>query len=166
MNRLVQQSSPLVLVIGLCAAVLAGIGLLVLGCSDSQCEAIKAKATQEGHLVFYEWNAGGRNKQAVLKNGYGMMIFYDVSQEDKGPRFELYVHRDLKVIRTTSLSQFKKELARIPVGEALHYYNTCAGGTHHALDPKFLEEIKAYCKRKGIQFQKGDDEIFGICTCL
>ena len=154
------------LVIGLSAAVLAGIGLLVLGWSDSQREGIKAKATREGHLIFYEWNAGSQNRQALLKNGYGMMIFYDVPQEDKGPRFELYVHKDLKVIRTASLSQFKKELGQIPVGQTLHYYNTCAGGTHHALDPRFLEEIKTYCRQRGILFQKGDDEVYSICTCL
>ena len=166
MNRLIQQSSPLILVIGLSVAIIAGIGLLVLGCSDSQREIIKAKATLEGHLIFDEWNIGGQNKQALLKNGYGMMIFYDVSQEDKGPRFEFYVHKDLEVIRTSSLSQFKKELARISLGETLHYYNTCAGGIHHALDPRFLEEIKTFCKQRGILFQKGDEEVYSICTCL
>ena len=156
----------MVFVIGISATVLVGIGLLVLGCSDSQRELIKAKATPEGYLIFYEWNTGGQNKQVLLKNGYGMMIFYDVSQEDKGPRFELYVHKDLEVIRTNSLAQFKKELARIPVGETLHYYNTCAGGTHHALDPRFLEEIKVYCRQRDILFQVGDNKVYSICTCL
>ena len=145
---------------------LAVIGVFGVGCSGPRREVVVGKMSAGGGLIFFEWDAGGQKRQAVLKKGYGMMIFYDVFQKDAEPRFELYVHEDRQIIRTKSLSQFKKELARIPPGQRLHYYNTCGGGTHHALDPRFLDEIKTYCRRKGIVFQQGDDELYGICTCL
>jgi len=136
------------------------------GCSVAQRQVIQGKTTPEGNLIFYEWTAGRNKRYAALKDSYGMMIFYDAFSKKPVTRFELYIHKNRSIIRTTNLAVFKGELCRIHAGERLHYYNTCAGGTHHGLDPGVLEEIRTYCSDKGIVFQEGDDELFVICTCL
>jgi len=151
---------------GLLAAIFGPMVLFGVGCSGQARSVAEGKTNEDGHLIFYEWDTGSQKRHAVLKNGYGMMIFYDAYQKDAVPRFELYVHEDHSVVRTKSLARFKKELSAIPAGQTLHYYNTCAGGTHHALDGRFLDEIKTYCRQKQILFQEGDDELFVICTCL
>ena len=153
-------------VLAVFVAVFGSMVLFVAGCSGGRGGVVEGKATEDGHLILYEWDAGGEKRHAVLKNGYGMMIFYDAYQKDAVPRFDLYVHKDRRIIRTKSLARFKKALPAIPAGRTLHYYNTCAGGTHHALDGRFRDEIKTYCRQKQILFQEGDDELFVICTCI
>jgi len=128
-------------------------------------EVVPAKTTAGGRVVVYEWSRGDEEKKALLGGNYGLMIFYDVFSKNPVPRFDLYLGESARVVRATGLEGFKAELGRIPAGEILHYYNTCCGGTHHALSPAVLEEVKKCCAERGITFQRGDDEIFVICTC-
>jgi len=120
----------------------------------------------DGQLVFSKCFGPSENRQTVLDDGYAMMIFYDVSVARSLPSFELYMSKDKKIVKTSTLAEFKKKLSLIPASAKLHYYNTCAGGTHHGLNPSVLENIKAFCKDKGIVFQSGGDNLFSICTCL
>ena len=151
--------SPLMATLAICVLSLTSCGSIPrqieIGETDSQ-----------GRLIFYRWTAGDQERQAVLKDGYGMMVFYDADSPRPTPRFELHIHKGHLIIRTTSLTRFKKELRRIPRGGTLHYYNTCAGGTHHGLDRSVMAEIMDYCKERHVRVQRGDDEIFVICTCL
>ncbi len=148
---------------GIALAVLMLLPILSLGCSSTSSGNLKGTTTADGHLIFYEWTAEAEKRHAVLRDGYGMMIFYDAFTENSVPRYELYVYKDKEIIKTTSLAEFKEQLALIPAGEKLHYYNTCAGGTHHGLDRSVLESIKIFCRDKGIVFQVGDDKLFSIC---
>lgn len=147
--------------------------LVMTGCTTSATknllvDAEKGKVTPEGDLVFFEWTTiegGERHHRAVLRDDFGMMIFYDILAENPAPRFELYIHADKSILKTQSNDKFKQALSQIPSGRKLHYYNTCAGGTHHGLDPSVLNGIKTFCKKNGIIFQKGDDKLFAVCTC-
>ena len=139
--------------------------LFCTGCSVRKTQSHAGKRTPEGHLIFFEWVVEGQKKQAALKNGYGMMIFYNAYVKNPVVRYELYVHNDSKIIKTTSLEEFEQEIAQISKGQKLYYYNTCAGGTHHLLDPDILKNIKTFCKEREIIFQEGDDELYTICTC-
>jgi len=94
-----------------------------------------------GNLIFHRWESEGHKGHAILKKGYGMMVFYDSRHPEKPPRFELYIHKGSVIIQTTDLDQFKKELRRVPPGAILHFYNTCAGGTHHGLARSIISEI-------------------------
>ena len=120
------------------------------------------RPSREGY-VFYEWTAEGTKGQAVLTDGYGMMIFYKEWEPNAVPRFELYAHDRGVIARTTDLAEFKRELARIPAGKTLRCFNTCGGGTHSAMDRAVIEEIATFCRWRGIVFIEGDDEV--ICTC-
>ncbi len=149
------------------------VGIFLAGCSTSgfrstdPAEIAPAKTTGDGHVIVYEWvtTEGGRKAhEAILGGKYGLMVFWDERSKEP-PRFDFFTADPPQVIRTSSLALLKEELGRISHGEHLHYYNTCAGGTHSGLDPAVIEEIKAECTRRGIQFQVGDDEIFTICTC-
>ena len=150
---------------GIALTVLMLLPIFSLGCSRASSGNLKGTTTTDGHLIFYEWTAGEETRNAVLRDGHGMMIFYEAFTDNSVPRFELYVFQEKKIIETTNLSEFKEKLALIPAGEKLYYFNTCAGGTHHGLDRSVLESIKVFCKDKGIVFQEGDDKMFGICTC-
>lgn len=140
--------------------------LFLVGCSGGSSGGLKGTVTAEDGFVFYEWDAGGEVRHVVLRDGYGMMIFYDAYAEDPVCRYELYAYDDKEIFATRSLADFKERLGRIGTGQKLYYYNTCAGGTHHALDRGVLDNIKAFCADKGITFQEGDDKLFVICTCL
>jgi len=153
---------------GISRVILVVFLLLPLACRSGRPEQTKSlvgTTTPEGGLVFYEWSVGGQRRHVTLRDGYGMMIFYDVSAKNPKPRYELYIHKDKSIVKTTDPARFKRQLDRIPAGDKLHYYNTCAGGTHHGLDPDIIEDIRACCADKGIIFQEGDDELYGICTC-
>lgn len=139
--------------------------LLLVGCSVDHREVTDANTTDDGHIIIYEWTTNVQ-KQAVLKDGYGLMIFYNVFEKNPVIRFKLYVHDTKKLVQISDINQFKRELANISSGQTLHYYNTCGPGTHHAMDRGVIEEIKACCIKRGIIFQKGDNELFSICTCL
>ncbi len=62
------------------------IGLVGVGCSGPRREVVVGKMSAGGGLIFYEWDAGRQKRQAVLKKGYGMMVFYDVFQKDSSRR--------------------------------------------------------------------------------
>jgi hypothetical protein len=147
--------------------------LIITGCSstssrNSPDESLKGTLTPEGHLIFFEWTTselGTRDHYAALRDDYGMMIFYNVFTDNPVPRFELYCYEDKSIYKTQSIDEFKEALSRIPSGKRLHYYNTCAGGTHHALDPNVLNSIKTFCQNNNVVFHEGDDELRIICTC-
>jgi len=152
--------------------------VLLAGCSDKdgdeadvdvRLKSLKGSVTSDGGLVIFDWLPGEgaqERRRVVLRDGYGMMMFYDVSAADPVVRFELYTHKTKEIFKTTSPAEFKEKLADIANGEKLHYYNTCAGGTHHGYEGNVLEGIKSFCKDRGIVFQKGDDAVFTICMCL
>ncbi len=148
-------------------------GIFLAGCSamdlrsTDPAEIAPAKTTGDGRVIVHEWvtTEGGRKAhEAILGGKYGLMVFWD-ERSKKPPRFEFFMADPPQVIRTTSLARLKEGLGRISRGERLHYYNTCGGGTHSGLDPAVIEEIKAECARRGIQFQEGDDKLYIICTC-
>ena len=149
------------------------LALIITGCSNKpikipQAENLKGTITSEGHLIFFEWTTfegGKRHHHAVLRDDYGMMIFYDAYIDNPRPRFELYSYDDKSIYDTVSIDEFREALSLISSGKKLHYYNTCAGGTHHGLDPNVLNGIKSFCQDNNIIFQDGDDELFSICTC-
>ncbi len=151
--------------------------VLLAGCSDEDGEKTdnaanvfprKGSVTADGGLVVFDWLPGegvkGR-RSVVLRDGYGMMMFYNAYAENSVVRYELYTYKTKEVFKTTSPAEFKEKLADIGKGQKLHYYNTCAGGTHHALDLSVLEGIKSFCKDRGVVFQKGDDEVIVVCMC-
>ncbi len=147
--------------------------VIMSGCRNSPTAkvpdgSLKGTVTPEGHLIFFEWTTYEGAKQrhtAALRNDYGMMIFYDSFVKASVPRFELYSHADKSIYQTYRMEDFKRALSQIPPGRRLHYYNTCAGGTHHALDSNVIVDIQGFCKDRDIIFQKGDDELYIICTC-
>lgn len=149
------------------------LSLIIIGCSNKptkipESRNLKGTITSEGHLIFFEWTTyeGGKfHHHAALRDNYGMMIFYDAYVDNPIPRFELYSYDDKSIYNTVSLEEFKEALSLIPSGKKLYYYNTCAGGTHHGLDPNLLNGIKTFCKDNNIIFQNGDDKLFFICTC-
>jgi len=114
----------------------------------------------EDGYVFYEWKAERTKGTAVLRDGYGMMIFYECWQPDDAPRFELYAHDRGVIARTTSLEEFKRQLSQIPGGETLRCFNTCCGGTHSGLDRAVIEEIATFCRQSGVAFLQGNDRVF------
>ena len=149
--------------------VILGLTILTLpslGCSISHRVVSDAKTTEDGNIIVYEWTAYEGKRHAVLKSGYGLMIFYNVFEKNPVIRFDLFVHETKRLIRTTGLNHFRRELSKITPGATLHYYNTCGPGTHHAMDPSVIEEIRVSCQEKGIAFQEGDDELLMICTCF
>ena len=102
-----------------------------------------------------------------------MMISYDAppastqpsaNYKSSQPRYELYIQKDKKIIRTLSLELFKKEIARIQAGEQLRFYNTCAGGTHWGLAPAILTEVRDCCKKNRVELLESEVGCT-ICTC-
>jgi hypothetical protein len=114
----------------------------------------------EDGYVFYEWRAERTKGTAVLRDGYGMMIFYECWQPNVAPRFELYAHDRGVIVRTTSLEEFQRQLSQIPAGETLRCFNTCQGGTHPGLDRAVIEQIATLCRQGGIVFLRGNDRVF------
>lgn len=141
----------------------------------NQVEALASKTTPDGRLVFFEWDAaeGAGHRSRALEGDYGMMIFYDApspptqrpaSYKSPLPRYELYIQKDQKIIRTLSLELFKGEIAKIPAGEQLRFYNTCAGGTHWGLAPAILTEVRNCCKKNRVELLESEVGC-SICTC-
>lgn len=153
--------------------ILAGLIVAVSGCENIPPEkvsnkSLKGTVTPEGHLIFFEWTTcegGKRHHFAALRDDYGMMIFYNAFAENPLARYELYSYKNKSIYKTHNLEEFKEALNHIPSGKRLHYYDTCAGGTHHGLEPNQITDIEALCKNKNVVFQNGDDEIYTICTC-
>ena len=129
------------------------------------------RTTTDGRLIFFEWNTGDGDHHgfAALDGDYGMMIFYDMPPLERRPdwkatppRFELYLQKEKRIIRTSSLNRFEKELARIPRGKKIRFYDTCSGGTHWGLDETVISQIDGCCKKNGVVLTGAE---YRICTC-
>jgi len=121
--------------------------------------------SSDGNVVVHRWVVAGETRETELRGKYGLMVFYDFEEPNPTPRFHLYIGEEGRVVRSSDRETFLRELDRVPSGETLCYFNTCAGGTHHGLDPAVLESIKARCAERGVKFQRGDGTTFGICVC-
>ena len=149
--------------------VLACVGWLCTSCAqfggqagtDEGLEITSGATTPDGKLIFFHC----RKHDVPMTGDFGMMVFYDVRQTNSLPRYELYVRKDHQIIRTTNLTAFKRRLSTIPAGETLHFYNTCAGGTHYGMDRAIIKDILRFCARRRIRVQEGDDMVYVICTC-
>jgi len=130
------------------------------------------RVTPEGRLIFYEWEPGesAPRRHAALHGEYGMMVFCNKWAE--GPpwvRYELYIQESRKIIRTTSLERFKRDLSKLPEGSILDWYNTCTVSTCYGLPVEITTEIEEACKQSGVMLRRGP--AYGgpaqntICTC-
>ena len=138
--------------------------ICAVGCATGDHRVVKAETTGKGEYILYRWEVGGEKRYRVLTEDYAMMIFYDASAKNAKPLFCLHDRKACHMLGTTNVTLFKERLARIPAGETLHSYNTCCGGTHHAMDRSVIEEIRDFCREAGIRFDDGP--LHTICTCL
>lgn len=117
-------------------------------------------------IMVYAWRNPSGPRTAVLDGDYGMMIFHDAFAPGATPRYELYIQKEGRVVRTSDLELFIKEIARIPRGEELRYYRTCCGGTSHGLRVDVVGRVRRQCQESGISFlDSAEDGVFTLCTC-
>jgi len=113
--------------------------------------------------VFYRWRSEEKEGFAVLKDGYGMMIFHDAWQPVPIPRYELYPGDAGTIVRTRDPNEFLRELRRIPAGQILRFFRTC-GSTCDGVDRNFPDTVRDLCREKRVILLDGGEEL--ICTCL
>lgn len=129
-------------------------------------ERVAGRRGKDGRLIMYEWRRSSGLRGATLDGDYGMMVFYDESAPGATPKYELYLQKEGRIVRTSDLELFIKEIASIPRGEALRYYRTCCGGTSHGLRVDVVGRVRRQCQESGISFlDSAEDGVFTICTC-
>jgi hypothetical protein len=120
--------------------------------------------------IFYRWTMPGQggleHHYAVLKEGYGMMVFYEwypEPRQSRPPRFELFAYDRGMILKTTDIAEVKRLISQIPAGETLQLFDTCTRSTHVNMDPDILKEVEDSCRPAGITYLSDGGM---ICSCF